>query len=173
MPPQCRARWRGILFLAFCITSAAHAEEWRKGTVIKVHDGDTATLESAHGRLLRVRFYGVDAPELATEDWPDQAFGREAGAFMRKLLLHQRVSVRLTGERTYGREVGEIFVAERSASQALLEGGFGWWNAKFAPHNSVLAQLEKTARRAKRGLWRDRAAIPPWQFRQRHRSRRQ
>lgn len=166
------ARWCGILCLTFCLAWVAHAEEWRKGTVIKVHDGDTATLEIAQGRLLRVRFYGVDAPELATEDWPDQAFGRAAGAFMRKLLLHQRVSVRLTGERTYGREVGEIFVAERSASRELLRGGFGWWNTKYAPNNSVLARLEKTARMEKRGLWRDRAAIPPWQFRQRHRNRR-
>ncbi len=158
--------WLGIL----CLPCAAQAEEWLKGVVIAVHDGDTATLESAQRRLLRVRFYGVDAPELATEDWPDQAFGRAAGAFMRKFLLHQRVAVRLTGERTYGREVGEIFVAERSASRVLLRAGFGWWNRKYAPRDAELARLEKIARKAKRGLWSDRAAIPPWQYRQRHRS---
>jgi hypothetical protein len=37
-------------------------------------------------------------------------------------------------------------------------------NRKYAPHNRELERLEKEAREAKRGLWSDSHAIPPWEF---------
>jgi endonuclease YncB( thermonuclease family) len=139
--------------------------------VLSVHDGDTATLETVEGRLLRIRFHGVDAPERATEQWPAQAQAAEATAFARRLLEHAQVRVRLTGARTYGREVGEIFVNGQSASHALVAAGRGWWSRKHAPDDRVLARLEAAARKARRGLWRDAAPEPPWRYRARHRYR--
>lgn len=165
-------QWRcwlaiGALGVAFQLQAA----EWINGVVVKVHDGDTATVATTKGRVLHVRFYGVDAPERATEDWPAQAFAGDATTFMRKLILQNPVSVRLTGERTYRREVGEIFVDGRSATRELVRAGFGWWNTRYAPHDSDLKRLEYQARKTRRGLWRDSKAIPPWRFRKQYRSR--
>lgn len=42
----------------------AAACEWINGTVVfSVTDGDTAVVETTQKGILRVRFYGVDAPE--------------------------------------------------------------------------------------------------------------
>lgn len=136
-----------------------------------MHDGDTATLVTAAGRILRVRFYGVDAPERQTEDWPDQPYAAEAADFSRRLLLERPVTVRLTGERTYRREVGEIFIDGKSATRELVRAGLGWWNARYARDDHDLERLEKAARQARRGLWRDAQVIPPWKFRGRYRRR--
>ena len=144
---------------------------WTSGQIVAVHDGDTATLKRTDGVRIKIRFYGVDAPELATRDWPEQAHAREAARFMQNLLLDQRVSVRLTGERTYDRLVGEIFIDGRSAPRELLRAGHGWWNERYAARDSDLERLQQAARVARRGLWQATEPEPPWVFRSRHRRR--
>jgi len=168
-------RYRAVhgvwLLAAWC--AAVGAEEWVSGNVVKVHDGDTATVITEDRKTLRVRFYGVDAPERENEYWPNQAFAADAQQFMQKLIHNQPVVVRLTGERTYQREVGEIFVDGRSASRELLRAGLGWWNTRYARQDSDLERLEARARQRKAGLWRDAKALAPWRFRAQYRSKQQ
>ena len=159
------------LLLCLCALCARAAEEWVSGRVVSVTDGDTAVIETDRGRALRVRFYGVDAPEQEGRDWPAQAFSAASTRFMRELLGTRKVAVRLTGARTYGREVGEVFVDGRSASRELLRAGLGWWNRKYAPQDSDLGRLQEAARAARKGLWRDPEPVPPWVHRSRHRNR--
>ncbi len=149
--------------------AARSRASWVSGRIVSVHDGDTATLVTREGRRITLRFYGVDAPELATHQWPEQAQAREAGAYMRKLILEQEVSVRLTGEKTYGRLVGEVFVDGRSASRELVREGLGWWNQRYAQRDSDLQRLQDSARASRKGLWRSSAPEAPWEFRDRHR----
>lgn len=158
------------VFLALSISAGA-AETFVNGTVTKVHDGDTATVVTKNNKTLQVRLYGVDAPELATKHWPEQAYAQAAARFMRELLINSPVKVRLLGERTYHREVGEIFVNGRSASRELVRRGFGWWNARYARDDIDLKRLETAARREKLGLWRAARPVPPWTFRNQHRRR--
>jgi len=160
------------LALALWAGAATAAGEWVSGRVVSVTDGDTAVIETANGRSLRVRFYGVDAPEHENRDWPAQAYSAAAHRFMRGLIADRQVAVRLTGERTHGREVGEIFVDGRSASRELLRAGLGWWNRKYAAKDSDLARLHEAARARRAGLWHDAKPVPPWVHRTRHRARR-
>ncbi len=141
------------------------------GKVVSVTDGDTAVVATRTGKSLRVRFYGVDAPERATDEWPTQAYAERAKQFMQQLLADRAVTVRLTGERTHGREVGEIFVEGRSASRELLRAGLGWWNTKFARPDGDLERLEEAARLSRVGLWQDADPLPPWRYRSAHRRR--
>ena len=150
--------------------AAAAAGGWLSGRVVSVTDGDTAVVATPNGRSLRVRFYGVDAPEHANRDWPAQAYSDAAHRFMQALIADRQVAVRLTGARTHGREVGEVFVDGRSASRELLRAGLGWWNRKYAAKDSDLARLQEAARAARAGLWRDAQPVPPWVHRARHRS---
>lgn len=41
----------------------------------------------------------------------------------------------------------------------------GWWYRKYAPGDTVLAQLEAQARQERRGLWSQPAPLPPWDWR--------
>ena len=164
LPQALLALW--LLFAAH----VAQAEEWVEGKVASVHDGDTATVETTKHEILRVRFYGVDAPEKANRNWPAQPYSREATVFMTQLIGGKNVRVRLTGDKTYGREVGEIFVGERSASQEVVRAGLAWWNRKFARNDAALKRLEQEAKEAKRGLWQDRKPVAPWKHRAHWRS---
>ena len=78
--------------------------------------------------------------------------------------------MRLTGQRTYKREVGEIFLREQSVSAASVAAGLSWWNKKFARKDRRLEELQAAARAARRGLWRDRNPVPPWEHRAHYRS---
>jgi len=162
-----------LLALALLLAAAAcgAGEEWVGGRVVYVNDGDTAVIDVA-GRSLRVRFYGIDAPERQNRDWPAQPYSRKATEFMRALLGKREVRVRFTGERTHAREVGEVFVGERSASREIVRAGLAWWNDRYAADDRELARLQAEARHAGRGLWRDPKPVPPWSHRARYRSAR-
>ena len=161
----------GLFLAAWVVAFTASADEWIQGRVVGVHDGDTATVTTRDGHLLQVRFYGIDAPEVANEHWPAQAYGREAARYARKLLLKREVKVRLTGETTYRREVGEIFIDDNSASQTLVRAGLAWWNTRYAPRDHDLQRLESAARQRQIGLWQGRHPVPPWVYRRQHKSR--
>ncbi|HMM77801.1 MAG TPA: thermonuclease family protein [Gammaproteobacteria bacterium] len=169
-----RRRSAALLALALLVFAAAPSraeDEWIAGRVVYVNDGDTAVVDVG-GHSLRVRFYGVDAPERQNRDWPAQPYSRKATEFMRELIGAREVRVRLTGERTHAREVGEIFVADRSASRAIVAAGLAWWNARYAAGDRELARLQAEARSARRGLWRDPDPVPPWVHRGRYRASR-
>lgn len=164
----CHLAWIALALLFACLVEGRAADEWVEGRVVYVNDGDTAVVDVG-ARSLRVRFYGIDAPERAYREWPAQAYSRQAGAFMRKLIGQRTVRVRLTGERTHAREVGEVFVDGRSASREIVRAGLAWWNDKYAASDRELARLQAEARAARRGLWRDDRPVAPWIHRARHR----
>jgi micrococcal nuclease len=47
----------------------------------------------------------------------------------------------------------------------LVKEGFAWWYKRYALENTILEQLERDARKAKRGLWIDKEPVPPWEWR--------
>ena len=53
----------------------------------------------------------------------------------------------------------------RIVNHELVKAGFAWWYQKYAPDDETLKQLEHEAREAKRGLWVDPHAVPPWEWR--------
>ncbi len=162
--------WRaGVALCALLWLSLAHSEEWITARVVAVTDGDTAVVETRQKKIIRVRFYGVDAPETANRKWPAQPYSEAAKRYMGEQINARTVRIRLTGARTYGREVGEIFIQNRSTSRALVQVGLGWWNRKYAPHDDELARLQKAAQVAHRGLWADADPVPPWRYRARYR----
>lgn len=160
-----------LLFTALLVALSCHvrAAQCLPGYVTYVDDGDTAKVTLNDGQKLNVRFYGVDSPEKQWKGrWPSQPFSKKAKQFMTSLLLNKDVCVRLTGDKTYSRVVGEIFVDETSASQSIVGAGLAWWNTKYAPNDQTLARLEKEARAEKRGLWSQPDPEAPWHFRRRY-----
>jgi micrococcal nuclease len=47
----------------------------------------------------------------------------------------------------------------------MVKAGLAWWYEHYAKRDRELQTLEHDAREAKRGLWSDPTAIPPWDFR--------
>lgn len=143
-----------------------------KAIIIKVADGDTATVKlKALGSEVKIRFYGVDTPESKwVGQWPDQAYSYEAKSFTVSKLNNKSVDVLFTGDGTYSRCVGEIFVNGQSHSLALIQGGYAWWYSKYSPSRTDLKDAQSYARNSKLGLWANPNAQAPWDFRKQHRN---
>ena len=93
-----RCRSTIILLVAFavllCLTYPAHpAIRTVEGVVKKVADGDTLTLITPEGTKLRVRLYGIDAPEIRHGKKSGQPYGEEAKAALMALTLGKTVKV--------------------------------------------------------------------------------
>ncbi len=140
----------------------AYAEQFT-GKVVGISDGDTISV-LREGKAVKVRLYGVDAPEKG------QAFGTKARQLTAELAFQQTVTVVIHATDRYGRSVGEVLLPDgRNLGQELVRAGLAWWYRQYAPKDAVLAQLEVEARAAKRELWADAQPIPPWEWRKPHR----
>jgi len=138
----------------------AAAEEVFTGKVTSVADGDSVTV-LRHGRPVRVRLYGVDAPELG------QDYGPRAQKLAAALADQETVIVRVRDRDRYSRVVGLVEFADgRVLNREMLKAGLAWWYRKYAPGLDEFKDLEKKAREAKLGLWREENPMPPWEWRQ-------
>jgi micrococcal nuclease len=153
--------WMVLLAIALCVLYLHYLSPLRDGTVVAVHDGDTISVLHG-GTAVRVRVACVDCPE-----W-DQPFGREATAFTRRAAYRKIVRIKGNTTDDYGRLVARVFLPDgRSLGSALLEAGLAWWD-RLCSDARDLKELEADARTARRGLWRDPDAIPPWKWRKTH-----
>jgi len=50
-----------------------------------------------------------------------------------------------------------------NVNHALVKYGWCWWYRKYAPGNTVLEELEKEAREARKRLWADPQPVPLWE----------
>lgn len=132
--------------------------------VTHVDDGDTFNVRAEGGRSYRVRLAGVDAPEV------DQSFGTESRNRLRTLVFGQSIDVRPTGVDQYGRLLACPTVDGRNLCETLVDEGWVWHYRQHS-NDARLAELERQARAARRGLWNDPAARPPWEHRAAQRQR--
>lgn len=135
-----------------------------KGCCVGVTDGDTIDV-LWEGRPLRVRLWGVDAPEK------QQAFGMAAKGWTSSQTFGRTLLVDVRDVDRYGRAVGWVSLPDgRVLNEEIVRSGYAWWYRHFAEHEKKLAQLESQARSARRGLWSAPSPEPPWQFRRSHRA---
>jgi micrococcal nuclease len=121
-------------------------------------DGDTIHV-SVDGRRVKVRYIGVDTPESRRPGTPVQCFAKAASAFNASLLRGRRVELRTDAERRdrYGRLLAYVYrVPDRLFVNAELVRR-GYATVLTIPPNVAHAgeflALERSARRAGRGLW--------------------
>ncbi len=101
--------------------------------LLRVVDGDTIDAMVDLGfdtwKKIRVRFYGINAPESRTRDLEEKKRGLAAKARVKELLAEQdgEFILKSHGVGKYGRCLGEIFINERvlSLQQTLINEGHG------------------------------------------------
>ncbi len=133
-----------------------------------VYDGDTVEIEDPAGRggRRRLRFIGLNTPEMGRDGAPPEPFALAARDRLRRLLADSgdRLRLRFGRERRdrYGRLLAHPFLVDGSSvTERLLREGLGW--ALVVPPNEAFAEChfaaEEEARRARRGLWAKEGAI--------------
>lgn len=94
-----------------------------------------------------------------------QAFGQRAKQALSKLCFGKHAEVRNTSADRYQRAVGTVYCDGSNANSELVRQGMAWVYVQYASKASPLFALEKTAQTNNVGLWADRHAIPPWEWR--------
>lgn len=149
---------KAFLVLALFATPA-HAFPAR---IVGVVDGDTIDVEAdIGGQRVRVRLYGIDAPEKR------QPGGETAKSFVFSFLF-QAVNVEPQGKTPdkYGRIVAIVYLSGSESLQvALLQAGFAWVWPRYCRNCSEWQSLQDAARMAGRGIWADSEPVPPWVWR--------
>lgn len=154
---------RIILIICFLLTPMA-AWAW-PGTVVAVHDGDTLRVRNDAGKVVKVRIYGVDCPEMA------QNYGAAARDMTRAMLLDKVVQVIPVTTDRYARTVAGIIVLDDMMilQDSLISAGLAWVDDRYCRIPACdlwrMHQADARAAHPPRGLWSDDDPTPPWAWR--------
>ncbi len=145
-----------ILTMAFIAVLAAGLSDGTPAaeqyfTVQWVDDGDTIVLED--GR--RIRYIGLNAPEVAHEDQPAEPFGEAAKRHNKELVLEKEVRLE-PGQEMYdrfGRLLAYVFLRDGTfVNAAMLEQGYA-----YAYPTKPNDKYEETFLEAQRGAMSERS----------------
>jgi endonuclease YncB( thermonuclease family) len=161
LPSHLKTLFRTIalILLSVWITEAGAFE----AKVISVLDGDTIEVLKDR-KPLRIRLYGIDAPEH------DQDFGKKAKQFTARNVSGKIVEIVPVDRDRYDRTVAKVYVDGKYLNQMIISEGLAWHYKFFAPKEKDLADAEKEARSARKGMWSHPNPVPPWDFKRRKES---
>ncbi len=151
-------------FILFFSTITAADTKNLLGRVDNVANGDTIIVIDENKKRHKVYMLGIDAPELK------QAFGKEAKAYLDKLLFARNYQVKVVIDRhTAARNiVGTVYASELNSTQysningMMVMSGYAWANPKTSKQ---YVGVEKIARNKKVGLWEQKHPQAPWLWR--------
>ncbi len=124
--------------------------------VVKVSDGDTITVLTPNKESIKVRLYGIDAPETK------QDFGKASKQYLSSLIAGRIVEVKSSGQDRYGRVLGIIYLDGADINAKTVEEGYAW---AFVKYSKIYAAQQSKAMKNKAGLWRQKDPQAPWDFR--------
>jgi endonuclease YncB( thermonuclease family) len=116
-----------ILALLFSV-SAFGKEPVRdiKATVVKIVDGDTVHALTPDRTKLKIRLYGIDAPEVQHGKKEGQSYGNEAKDTLTSLVLNKAVIVRVLDIDRYKRQVCIILLNGQDINRNMVDKGYAW-----------------------------------------------
>lgn len=145
-------------------------------TVRSVTDGDTIKAVTEEGTELRIRLYGIDAPETAKPGLylPAQPYGDEATQYLRKLVLGKRVTLYIMDIDQHRRMVAVVMMDNQNINRLLIEAGAAecyYEYLRHEPYRSEFLRAEKQARDLRRGIWSQDDYMRPSEYRRMNRIR--
>jgi micrococcal nuclease len=145
----------GLLFLALYLSFPGpngYAGNWAH--VRWVNDGDTIVLQD--GR--RVRYIGINTPEIARADTPAEPYAYAAKRYNLKLFFNKRIRLEFDAEKIdrYGRTLAYIFLSDNTfVNTELLKVGYAF----FVPrkpnqrYDQIFLKTQREAMTAGEGMW--------------------
>lgn len=124
------------------------------GKVVFVCDGDTIILESGE----RIRYLGIDAPEVAHENAKADCFGDEAKKMNSDLVLHKQVSLQYDRDviDPHGRFLAYVILPDgRCANLEMLQAGCAciFRSSKDFKRLEEFLLLQQEAIHKLKGMW--------------------
>lgn len=153
-----------LVALLVCVPVNAHA--W-SATVTHIVDGDTITVAplGQMDALIRVRLYGIDAPESR------QGHGPEATAALAAMLpVGATADIIPMDTDKYGRTVGLVIYEGLTVNHTLVREGHAWVAPKYCRAYFCRGWMKeaRATKKAGKGLWREKQAEAPWEWRKKN-----
>lgn len=132
------------------------------GTVTKVSDGDSIQIKTPEQTKIKVRLYGIDAPEtpkvnnrMGQVNKPGQPYGEESWKALSDKLLGKFVKVDIIEFDKYKRSVCMVWLDDRNINLEMVREGFAEAFIEYLkkPYKAEFLKVEREARAAKRGIW--------------------
>ena len=142
-----------LVLLTTAIASASSVE----GIVVRIIDGDTIHVRVGN-RIEKVRYIGVNTPEVHHPRKGEEPGGREATEVNRGLVgaRHVRLETDVQTRDRYGRLLAYVWVDDMMVNAELVRRGYA--QVMTVPpnvrHQALFVKLQRDARDAGRGLWR-------------------
>lgn len=127
-----------------------------EGLVVRVVDGDTIHVRLGE-RLEKVRYIGVNTPEIHHPSKGEEPGGRQAHAVNRRLVEGKRVRLELDVQSRdrFGRLLAYVWAGPTMVNAELVRLGYA--QVMTVPpnvrHQPLFLELQRGAREAGRGLW--------------------
>ena len=125
--------------------------------MVRVVDGDTIDVQLAD-RVEKVRYIGVNTPEIHHPIKGEEPGGREAAEVNRRLVAgrHVRLELDVRTRDRYGRLLAYVWLGDTMVNAELVRRGYA--QVMTVPPNvryqDLFLKLQREARDAGRGLWR-------------------
>lgn len=132
------------------------------GTVTKVSDGDSIQITTAQQTKLKVRLYGIDAPETDKINYdtgkvnkPGQPYGEESWKALKDKIMGKKVKVDIIEFDKYRRSVCMVWLNDRNITLEMVREGYAEAFIEYLkpPYREQFLEAEKEARLYKRGIW--------------------
>jgi micrococcal nuclease len=128
-----------------------------EGMVERVSDGDTLTVITPNHTKLRIRMWGIDAPETPKgAEFSGQPYGTDAEDYLKQLVAGKRVTVEIYQVDRYRRLLATVCLDGKDINLAMLEAGLAEvyrGPESDNPYTQQYQAAEDAARRAKKGMW--------------------
>lgn len=132
------------------------------GTVTKVSDGDSIQITTAEQTKLKVRLYGIDAPETPKINHrtgqvskPGQPHGGESWKALKNKIIGNQVKLEILDIDKYRRMVGMLWLGDRNINLEMVREGHAEAFIEYLkpPYRTEFLDAESEAKSARRGVW--------------------
>ena len=131
------------------------------GKVVKVADGDTFTILTKDNKQQRIRMHGIDAPEKTRS----QPYWLQSRDFLSELIAGKQVKVEVKSKDRYGRIVGVVSTSScPDVNLKMLREGLAWHYSRY-DNTPTYRKAHEQAKEARKGLWRDKNPVNPYEWR--------
>lgn len=132
--------------------------------VTQITDGDTIKVKR-NGKILRIRYLGIDTPELGRGEKEDECFSQQAKEMNQKLVLGKMARLEFDKNKMdrFGRYLAYVYLdtetkegkKEIFVNKYLLEKGAGEFRLDTVnlKYQDILIQAAEKAHSEKKGLW--------------------
>lgn len=134
-----------ILLISFCLNLFLYLKlrEVKLFLVTHVSDGDTVVLNDNQV----IRLANINAPEY------NACGGVESKAFLEKLILGKRVSLKSLGYDEYNRSLGFIYLEGQSLNHLLISSGWADYDSNFKEDRDLMSNAAITAKQNRVGIY--------------------